>query len=59
MDGNFFASPVRYGDAGFLVFREGKVLREKAYRKGLEHLGKLTLNEVTHNTPAFSPGGLF
>jgi hypothetical protein len=42
-----------------MVSREGKVITAKANRKGLELLGESTLNEVVHNTPAFSPRGIF
>ena len=57
--GNFFASPVRSGELIFLVTREGKVMTVKANRKGLQHLGESRLNETVHNTPAFSPRGIF
>ena len=59
VDGNFFASPVRCGNAIFLVSREGKVITAKANRKCLELLGESTLDDVVHNTPAFSSRGIF
>ena len=59
VDGNFFASPVCSGKVIFLVSREGKVITAKANRKGLELLGDSSLNELVHNTPAFSARGIF
>jgi outer membrane protein assembly factor BamB len=59
LKGNFFASPVCSGEIIFLVSREGKVMTVKANREGLEHLGESTLNDAVHNTPAFSPRGIF
>jgi outer membrane protein assembly factor BamB len=59
LKGNFFASPVCSGEIIFLVSREGKVMTVKANREGLQHLGESTLNDAVHNTPAFSPRGIF
>jgi outer membrane protein assembly factor BamB len=59
VDGNFFASPVCCGNIIFLVSRDGKVITAKANRNGLNLLGESALNDVVHNTPAFSPRGIF
>ena len=55
MDCNFFASPVRSGSLIFLVSRAGKVIILRANRQDLTQLGESALNDLTHNTPAFSP----
>ena len=59
MDGNFFASPVRSGRLIFLVNTEGKVITIRANREGLTQLGQSILNDPAHNTPAFSPRGIY
>jgi outer membrane protein assembly factor BamB len=59
INGNFFASPVASGDIVFAISRDGNVFAFNLNKKKLITLGVSQLNEIVHNTPAFSKRGLF
>jgi len=56
--GNFFGSPIRIGDKLYGVTTSGVVVVVRASEK-FEVLGRSTLGELTHSTPAVAGGRLY